>query len=367
MFKLPPKLFLYFAKNFLNVFVFITVGLSFLLLCVDLIDGIKKFDKEDETFLKIIFLSVLKIPSFINDVVSFIVLFSAMLTTRKFVSNNEINVIKSNGLSLWNIITPFWMISLLIGLISSLLIYNLGVFSEKTAKNLEKNLDLKASTQIQNNNFWIIAKDKNKNNLIMQISQINKKNPKNIIITDISIFVIDENEQFIERIDSKTGNIEENFVNLNDPIIKNIKDIFPKSVSSLKIETIGKTFNIFNVFTQPKQLYLWQIIPFIKKAEKIGLNTNEYYLHFYNTLSSFILMVGMCFIGIRFAINEVRKKANVYIGVFGIMIGFLVYFIDNMLIAFAISDLIPIYLAAIGGKIIILFVGINLLLFKEGM
>ena len=367
MFKLPIKLFLYFAKNFLSVFLFITICLSFLLLCVDLIDGIKKFDKENETFVKVIFLSILKLPAFINDVVSFIVLFSSILTTKKFVASNEINVLKSNGLSLWHIITPFWLISMTIGLLSSIVLYNIAVLSEKTAKNLEKNLEIKTSPQIQNNNFWIIAKDINHNNIIIKIAQINKKNPKNIIMTDISIFVVDVDEQFIERIDAKTGHIEENFVIVNYPIIKHINDIFPKSVDTLKIETTNKTLNVFNIFTQPKELYLWQILPFIKKVEKIGLNTNEYYLHFYNIVSYFVLMVGMCFIGIRFAMQPIRKKSNVYIGVLGIMIGFLVYFIDNMLIAFAISDLIPVYLAAMGGKIIVLFVGFNLLLFKEGI
>ena len=198
----------YIIKEFLKSLLVITTIMFFIILLITLLDEFNFFKaKKDLKFITFLLLVALKIPNSLINLSPFIILFSGIVFFLKIYNFNEIISLRVMGYSNIQILlipalTCFFIGYLIIFLVvpfsSSLLKY-----SEELKSNYYENKNI---VFINETGVWIIDKAEKEKNII-RIKKIDKNFS---IVNDITIYNYDLNNNFIKRIDSTDGVINDN-------------------------------------------------------------------------------------------------------------------------------------------------------------
>ena len=105
----------YFFRLYVVSFVSTLVVLFALVYLIDLIEVSRRGRFEDLSFLQAAAFSALRVPSFIEQAFPFIVLFSSISTLLLLNRRLELVVARAAGVSIWQILAPFVVGSLVIG------------------------------------------------------------------------------------------------------------------------------------------------------------------------------------------------------------------------------------------------------------
>ena len=164
---------------------------------INLIDLSRIIEKENQNLFNFFYLSLLKIPSIINETSPFVIIISTAFLFRYLISNNELISMRNIGFSIIDIFKPISIGIFTYGLLILLILNPISAITEVEYNGYIKNQNENMySIKFSENNLWI----KNKNN-DDGIHYINIKNfdIKEMIARDIEILSIqDENREFFQ-------------------------------------------------------------------------------------------------------------------------------------------------------------------------
>lgn len=367
----PIKISNYISKEFLfSLFVvfFVFLSLSLLINCVSELVFLKD-KKIDNFFWMVISLTLAKTPNTIIELSVFIFLFSGILFFVKLQKNNEINTILLSGLSKYLPILVPAIISFCFGLF---IIFALSPIAANSLKFYEEEKRIYSSNEnlivINKMGLWFMEANLNQYNIIradkIQSNDFTK-------LKNVTIYNLDQNFNFIKRYDSKNVSINEKEWFLKNTkiltneekkrseiIINQAKDL--KVISSIDINSLKSYF--FNVDT----VSFWRILKTIKKLNTRGYAGEELKAKFHKYLSLPFYLFGMILISTIFTIG-MKKQYNTFMYLFfGIIAGFLIYFLNDLSVAVGLSNKLPLIISVWSPIMLITILGsINLIKINE--
>ncbi len=322
-------------KNIL-VILLVFVFLSFFL---NIFEEIKYFEnKENELYYPVI-LTVLNIPSIIFEILPFIFLLGVMFFFINLYENEEIELLRANGINNIKITIIISMVSLITGILIIVIYYSFSA----NLKSLYLNIKFKYSDSgdhlavVNEDGLWIkeINKEGNK------ISIINAKTYKINNLKNLKITQLDKNYNLINTLVSENADI-----NKKDWILTNVK-IFSenKKTESLKNYYYKSSFDseiISNLYSNLNSLNILQLIELKENYKSIGYSATEVKLHlnkiysipFYLTLTTIIgalLMFKLSFI-----------KSKFFLIVIGVLVSVIFYYINYFSILFGKNETLPV-------------------------
>ena len=207
----------YIIKEFLKSLSVVTIIMFFIILLITLLDEFTLFKaKQDLKFFHFILITFLKIPNFLFTLFPFVVLFSGIVFFLKIYNYNEIISLRVMGYSNIQILLIPALTCFFIGYLIILLFVpfssSLLKYSEELKSNYYENKNI---VFINETGVWIIDKTEKEKNII-RIKKIDKNFS---MINDITIYNYDLNNNFIKRIDSVDGVINDNNWQLNKATI----------------------------------------------------------------------------------------------------------------------------------------------------
>ena len=120
-------------------------------------------------------------------------------------------------------------------------------------------------------------------------------------------------------------------------------------------------------FASPETFSFWQLPGFIAVLEKAGFSALQHRLHFDSLLALPLLLAGMTMLSAVFSLRSPRRGRTGALVVIGVVAGFLIYFITNIIYAFGASGSLPISLAAWApALIVVMFASAALLHLEDG-
>ena len=267
----------------------------------------------------------------------FIFLFAGIFFFVKFLKNNELNSIKLSGISnLLSILTPA-LLSFCIGIFIIFAITPISAegikFYEKYKRNYSQNDNL---IVINDSGLWFMEK----NQEIFKIIRADK-----IIDNDFSkfynstIYILDTDFNFLNRYDSKLI-----FINKKEWILENTK-VLSENQNTQKINqekeyTLNSSIDmneIKNLFTNASTISFWEILNSIKKLNDRGYSGDELKIKFHKYLSLPIYLFSMIILATVFTINIKKNYSNYIYVFFGIILGIVIYFLNDLSIALGIA------------------------------
>jgi lipopolysaccharide export system permease protein len=343
---LPKTLIMYLSYEFLKCLLIIFCVFLSILLLTNFIEELIFFKEKqiENFFLNITILTIVKTINTLLESCIFIFLFSGIFFFVKFIKNNELNSIKLSGISnLLSILTPA-LLSFCIGVLIVFIITPISAggikFYEKYKSNYSQNDNLLV---INDSGLWFMEKSKNDYKIIRADRIVDNDFSK---FYNSTIYTLDKNFNFIKRYDSKLI-----FINKNKWILENTKVLAENSNENNKEErdySLDSSININelkNLFTNANTFSFWEILKNIKKLNERGYSGDELKIKFHRYLSLPIYLFSMIILSTVFTINIKRNFSNFIYIFFGIVLGVIIYFLNDLSIALGISGKMPLTLS----------------------
>jgi len=365
----PYKLIIYLSKEFLSSLLIVSLVFLSLSLLINFVEEMAFFkDKKIKNLiLTIAELTFYKTPNTLIELSIFIFLFSGILFFVKIQKNHEINTVLLSGLSKSIPILSPAIISFLIGLFIILFV---SPISSSALKLYESNKRLYLSNDnlitINNTGLWFMETLSNGYNIIRADKILDNNFSK---LNNVTIYILDKEFNFIKRFDAKTVSIQKkNWVMENAKILDKNEDtnkIINKNSEILFVSSLDIN-DLKNYFSNASTVSFWEIANNIKTLNLRGYSADELKVKFHKYLSLPIYLFGMILLSTIFTI-AINKEYNTLMYLFfGLIIGFILYFLNDLSIAIGLSNKLPLIIAIWAPVIIVTFLGtINLMNINE--
>jgi lipopolysaccharide export system permease protein len=334
MFKIYQK---YLIKKFLGKFSKITLIFFSISIILGMLDEINFFKDMDISFYYPYFLTLLNVPITLFEIFPFIFLLTTQFLFFDIFKNDELSLLKTNGLSNLKIIKNFFFLAILIGIINIVIYYNIASALKFHYSNIKNNLsnDNKYLAVANNSGLWI--KDEIENRKII----IKAEKIKNQFLLEVVINEFDSNFDLIRTIKSKRIDINKFDWIVYNPSIS-IDNITKDDYEKINYLTSFNSQKINSLFSNVSTLSLNKLFDVKKDYEKLGYSSDEIKLHllklgttpiFYGLITLFSAIVMFSF---------PKNMSLLFYAIIGILISVIIYYMNYMFISLGISGRIPI-------------------------
>ena len=311
----------YLSKLTLKYLLINTLIISILILFINILEISRIIDNSNNKLNSFLYLSILKLPSVINETIPFIVIISIAFLYRNLISNNELISMRNMGFSILDIFKPIGITILICGIIILCILNPITSFTENKFTEItdQKNSDIYSIKFIQNG-MWIknISEDEEK-------SYINIKNINlnNMIAKNIKILTIKENKK--EVIIAEKGIIDKKNFILEQVLKLSIEN---NDYYKLEDHIIKLNFNrsdIIDSISNYKYIPFYKYFIHIKNLKKFDLYSNEISLYYTSELLKPIFLIIIAFVVMGFS-SKFRRNENFFKVLFiSVLIGFIIF------------------------------------------
>ena len=341
--------------NLTNKYLFINfIIISLFILFINFLELSRIIPESEKNLFNFLYLSFLKYPSILNEIIPFVTIISISFLIRNLISNNEFVSMRNLGYSIFDIFFPISLAVFIIGLFFLFFVNPLSVFMEKNYDiKLDNREDSLYSIKVSNNEMWI-KNEVDKNNFIF----INIKNIdlKDMYAENIKIvFINNVSNKFIT---AGKGKFKENLFILN-----NVKyyDFFNEEFKDLE------SYNLVINFTQDNilnSISRYKLVPFYKYFEhsrtlaKFNLYSPEIGLFYLSEILKPVFIVVLAFVVIGLT-SKFQRNENFFKVLFiSIAVGFIIFLLKEVISKLTISLSINFFVSYIIIFLIPLLIGL---------
>lgn len=337
---------------------FIVTGL---ILLIDFVEGMRNIGQDlGLSSLEVIYLTLLKTPSLIEQTIPFIVLFGAIGSFYGLNRNSELVVLRASGLSAWNFLAPAVFVTFLIGVIWATIFNPLA---SRTLQLYEASISASKDAQPISADIWLKEGNETQETLIHAKSY----DPSLRTLLDVTFTQTAINAEgrfrFSTRLDAKSAELKGGgYWQLYD-VIENTDDIL---TGTLQHETLSipTRIRLEDITTQTHSNFIppfWALPKEITRTRRAGFATVRLEMQLQKLISLPLSLVAMTFIAACVSMQLTRQGGTLRLLIIGTTIGFMVYFTNSIFNAFGESSALPVIVAAWAIPIMTFFLGASYL------
>jgi len=366
---IPLRLYRYLARHVLLSFL-TALGIIFsVVFILELLNVMKETSSSQSIGFPVIMqLTILKIPATLEQVSHFAVLIGGMISLVKLTKTSELIIARASGVSVWQFLLPGIVSIYLVGVFFTTVFNPISAAMLSRYEQLEaRKIKGKTSTlSVSPSGLWlkqINTENPEKSEEIIHALRISQRD---MLLYDVIVFMFDANGNFTKRVDAETAKLDG-----NKWIFKNLLITSPSSSSErMDMAELPTTFSLEQIqgsFASPDTLSFWKLGSFISTLESTGFSAIPHRMHWHWILSRSFMFCGMLLIAAVFSLRLIRGRSMGILVTCGILSGFVIYFLSNVIYALGLSGTLPVFLAAWAPAIITNFIGISALLhFEDG-
>ncbi len=360
---MPIILFKYIAKKNILYLLIILFIVSVMMIIFDFMELVKISYNANLKMSMILKLAALKNYCHVEKTFPFIFIISTILTYANLTKSFELIVARSYGMSVWQFISPAIAVAFLFGIINVFILNPIGSSMLGKYEKLEAT-HLKGQSSaiaISSNGLWLKETTETGNIIIHALRVLQEKKE----LFEVTYFITDKNYKFLKRVYANSARLDDNnFWILSDVDITNSdysiehKEtyIMPTKISFLQIQ---------ESVISPDTISIYKLPAFIKTTQDSGFSTLKHLNYFYRIVASPFYYVSMVLIGIIFATKLSRSGRVGGFMFLGIIVGFLIYFLSDVITAIGIAGNMPIIFSALAPTLICFAIGLYLVLHYE--
>ena len=322
MFKVYEK---YLIKSFSLKFLLISFVFLSLIIILSILEEISFFKNVSTNFFFPYFLTLLGAPITLFEIFPFIFLLTTQFLFYDLFKKDELNLLKSNGLSNLKIIKILFIFSIIIGILTVSLYYSMASklkFYYTDIKNKFSN-DNKYLAVVTDSGLWL--KDEVDNDTLIIKANYFKDN----FLFDVVINKFDENFNLINTIQSNEVNIIKKKWIIKDPLITE-DNITKKNIKKIELRTNFNKDKISSLFSNISTLNLIELFDLKKDYEKLGYSSDEVVIHLLKLFSTPLLYGILTVLSAIIMFNFKREKSLIFHIILGIFMSVLIYYLNFM-------------------------------------
>ena len=308
-------------------------------------------------------MAALKLPHTAQEVLPFAVLFGTMLAFWRLTRNHELVVARAAGVSVWQFLTPAILVALLIGIVAVTMLNPVASLMEATYEKLESRILRQGSDELSfsGSGLWLRQSDLAGNQVIIHAGKLM---PGELILDTVTVFFFDDLTRFTSRVDGRVARLERGDWLIEDGL-RWLPDGPPAPFEDLRLPTTLTPRKIEESFASPDTMSFWDLPGFIALLEQSGFPAQRHRLHFNILLARPFLFCAMVLVAATFSLRMQRRGGATLMIVCGVVSGFLLYFLSDIVFALGLSAKLPVTLAAWTPAGVSLIFGVSMLLHLE--
>ena len=326
---------------------------------------------KDISFWVTLQMAMLRIANLAEKLLPYSIMIATMMSLMRLMRTSELVVVRASGISVWRFLMPAMLISFIIGVLSIIILNPLSASMIAHYERLEAKY-IKEEQQplsISNSGLWLRHVETkgvqigaiNIKNYIMQAKYISQEDMN---LSQVIIFLSDENNRFIGRIDAENAQLKQGEWWLNAAILSIPgKQTTPKQQFILPTELSIK--QIQNSFAEPRTLSFWELREFIETLKKAGFSAIRHKLYWYSILITPFTYVAMVLLAAIFSLRPPRRGKMTVMVCAAVIAGFTLHFMGGLFHAFGYAGNLSIQSSVIAPYLIALLLSTVILLHLE--
>ena len=366
--RLPFTLSLYIGKQFLTSIALALMGMIVIVALGDLVELIRRTADVKVGFGTVLGMLFLKVPDTAMRILPFAIMIGGMVALTRMTRTQELVVVRAAGVSVWQFLMPALLITFLLG-VFFVTVFNpvaavmLSRFEQLEAKYISGKTSLLA---VSSSGLWIKQVEHDGGGIKEHIFHAMRVENEGARLSEVIIFNMGEGSRFIGRMDAGNAVLEKGKWHLHD-VIMSTSGALPAHQDDLWLNTDLTIGQIQDSFASPVTLSFWQLPGFIHTLEKAGFSALHHRMYWQAMLASPFLLCAMILVAAVFSLRLPRRGGVMALVIAGVITGFMVHFLSNLIYAFGQSGEIPVILSAWSPAMIVLMVSSGLLLhFEDG-
>ena len=328
--------------------------ISLFIIFINLLELSRILSDGDKNIINFIYLSFLKYPSILIEIIPFVIIISISFLIRNLISNNEFISMRNLGYSIFDIFLPIAVAVFIMGLFFLIILNPLSVFMEKKYDTkIDNNENSLYSIKISNSEMWIKNQIDEFNSSFINIKNIDLKDMK---AKNIKILLInDDSNQFIL---AENGQFKSNIFSLTNVKFYSFKDEEYKDLASYKLKINFNDENILNSISKYKLIPFYKYLSHSKTLNKFNLYSPEIGLYYLSEILKPIFIVVLAFVIIGFT-SKFQRNENFFKVLFlSVSIGFIIFLLKEISMKLTVTMSINIYLSYLIIFLFPLFIGL---------
>ncbi|MFA5040457.1 MAG: LptF/LptG family permease [Bdellovibrionales bacterium] len=333
----------YFGKQYLLWFLVFLGALSGIVFLFEIAELMRRAAGHQNVGFNIVLkMGIYKLPETIERILAFVVLFSGLFTFWRLTRSQELIVARSVGISAWQFVRPAFLITLAFAIINIAVLNPIGANMNARYKALEgRYLERTPTLELTGAGLWLRQRDEAKRYLI----HADHVEMYPMIMSPVIIFIYDLEGKYLGRIDAQQAVLEDGAWDVRDAWI-NMDQSTAEKVSNWRLPTTLTLGKIQESMAAPNTISFWELPGFIRALKAIGLPQTRHQLAFQNILSQPLSLCSMVFFAAAFALRMNRRGGVTAMIIAGVVLGSLIYTLNNVVNALGVNQTLPVVLAA---------------------
>ncbi len=361
--NMSTTLFVYFARQFLIWLIGMLVVLLVIIFLFDLVELTRRArGREAAEFSVLVKMAALRAPILAEKILPFAVLFGALLTFRSLTRSNELAVARAAGISVWQFLLPAISIAAIFGIFQVALFNPIGSILASKFERMES-VFFKGRTSllaVESSGIWLRQSGED-GQVVIHATRLAQDTMR---LEDVIVFLYQGKDRFVGRLDAASATLHDGYWELRSAWYTEPKQR-PQEFASYRLPTELTLERIQDGFAPPETMSFWDLPAFIRSLEAAGFTARRHRLHWHALLATPILMCAMVLIAATFSLRPARRGGIVVLVTAGVGVGFILFFLSNVVFALGLSASIPVVLAAWTPAGVSMLLGVSTLLHLE--
>lgn len=356
--------FFYIARQFFVWCTSVFLAMLSIVFILDYVELIRRAGtKPDVTLLVLLEMAALKQPYMAQQVIPFAILFGTMMTFWRLTRSHELVVARAAGISAWQFLTPPLLGAFLVGVVVVTAFNPIASVLQASYEQLENRILRGGGDQLTltRSGLWLRQSDDAGTHAIVHADGFLVKQRA---LQDVMILFLADDKKLVRRIDAKQAILENGAWEVTDG-----EEWVPgkplRPFSHIDIATNLTSRKIQDSFASPETMSFWELPGFIRLLDSSGFSSQRHRLYFNALLARPFLYAAMVLIAASFSLRMQRRGGATLMIAAGVVSGFALYFVSDIVFALGLSATIPIALAAWTPTGVTWLLGTSLLLHLE--
>jgi lipopolysaccharide export system permease protein len=258
--------------------------------------------------------------------------------------SHELVVVRAAGLSAWQFLLPALALTLVIGA-CKIMLFNpfAAAMLERSNSMIAERVDGRSSlSAVSTSGLWLRQSDAAGDQAVVHAVRVNADSMQ---LRRVTIYQFHGDDEFVRRIDASTAKLSNGYWELENGWVTGPSKPGER-IDLYRVPTDLTVERIVESFATPETVNFWQLPRFIAVLEATGLSSLPHRLHWHALLAEPLLLVAMILIAATFSLRLSRRGGTPALVVSGILAGFLLYLMTNVVHALGLGASLPVILAA---------------------
>ncbi len=347
----------YLIRRYFASFLSIMLGLLTIVYVAEMLELLRRSAVHtDVGFNFILGMAALKLPQTLQVLLPSAILFTALHFFWSMTQTRELEVARAAGISVWNFLTPVILVALFIGFFEIFVINPFAAAMMSRYERLDgvyfKNQE--TAVRLSSSGVWI-SQSKAENSHAAFIHAQSMR-PHTFTLTRVTVFERADKINEGERVDADMAELKEGYWLLTN-VYRHPRGVKSEFLHQMRLPTDLTRQRIEEGFSSPNSLSFWQLPAFIRTLDAAGLSSVRHRLYFDSLLAKPVLLAAMTLVAAVFGLRQTRRGGVFRTIVIGLVLGLLLFILNDVLQTFAASGGMPILLAAWGPALMGLMAG----------